>query len=99
MFRAFGAHSHFQTFESSSRPSTGGGRSRVGPQKRPLIREYIPVKIQEAAPKLSAAVPIDRRIALHFGVNVGDIVVEDGDLCRVEIFEIFEQCSGIAFVG
>ena len=49
------------------------------------------VEIQEAAPKLSAAVRVDRRIALRFGVNVGDIVVEDGGL-------IFEQCSGIAFI-
>lgn len=38
------------------------------------------VEIQEAVPELSAHLPEDRRIALRIGVNLGDIVVEDGDL-------------------
>ena len=38
------------------------------------------VEIQEAMPERSAHLPEDRRIALRIGVNIGDVVVEDGDL-------------------
>ncbi len=38
------------------------------------------VEIQEATPERSANSPEDRRIALRIGVNIGDIVVEDGDI-------------------
>jgi len=38
------------------------------------------VEIQEATPERSAHLPEDRRIALRIGVNIGDVVVEDGDL-------------------
>ncbi len=38
------------------------------------------IEIQEATPERSANLPEDRRIALRIGVNVGDVVVEDGDL-------------------
>jgi adenylate cyclase len=38
------------------------------------------LEIQEAMPGRSAHVPIDRRIALRIGVNIGDVVVEAGDL-------------------
>jgi adenylate cyclase len=38
------------------------------------------VEIQEATPEVSAHLPEDRRVALRIGVNLGDIVVEDGDL-------------------
>jgi adenylate cyclase len=38
------------------------------------------VEIQEATPERSAHLPEDRRVALRIGVNLGDVVVEDGDL-------------------
>ncbi len=38
------------------------------------------VEIQEAVPERSAHLAEDRRIALRIGVNIGDVVVEDGDL-------------------
>ena len=38
------------------------------------------VEIQEAIPERSAHLPEARRIALRVGVNIGDVVVEDGDL-------------------
>ena len=38
------------------------------------------VEIQQATPERSAHLPEDRRIALRIGVNIGDVVVEDGDL-------------------
>jgi TolB-like protein/Tfp pilus assembly protein PilF len=38
------------------------------------------VEIQTAAPEWSANLTEDQRIALRIGVNIGDIVVEDGDL-------------------
>ncbi len=38
------------------------------------------VEIQEAAPDRTAHLPEDRCIALRIGVNIGDVVVEDGDL-------------------
>ena len=38
------------------------------------------VEIQEAMPERSAHLAEDRRIALRIGVNLGDVVVEDGDL-------------------
>ena len=50
------------------------------------------LEIQDVAPKLSVVVRVDRRMALCFGVNVGD-------LCQLEVFEIFEQCSGVALIG
>ena len=37
-------------------------------------------EIQEATPELSSHLAEDRRIALRIGVNIGDVVVEDGDL-------------------
>lgn len=38
------------------------------------------VEIQEAMPERSAGLAKDRSIALRIGVNIGDVVVEDGDL-------------------
>ncbi len=38
------------------------------------------VDIQEAIPERSAHLPEDRRVTLRVGVNIGDVVVEDGDL-------------------
>jgi adenylate cyclase len=38
------------------------------------------LEIQEQTPARSANLPEDRRIALRIGVNLGDVVVEDGDL-------------------
>jgi len=38
------------------------------------------VEIQEAMPERSAHLPEDRRVAVRIGVNIGDVVVEDGDL-------------------
>jgi adenylate cyclase len=38
------------------------------------------VEIQEAVPQSSAHLAEDRRMALRVGVNLGDVVVEDGDL-------------------
>jgi len=38
------------------------------------------VEIQEAILERSAHLPEDRRIVLRVGVNIGDVVVEDGDL-------------------
>jgi adenylate cyclase len=38
------------------------------------------VEIQEAVPERSAHLTEDRRMALRIGVNLGDVVVEDGDL-------------------
>lgn len=37
-------------------------------------------KIQRAIPQMESAVPKDRRIRYRIGLNVGDIVVEDGDI-------------------
>ncbi|MBL6598773.1 MAG: hypothetical protein ISP41_07755 [Alphaproteobacteria bacterium] len=38
------------------------------------------VEIQEALPERSAHLPEERRMALRVGVNLGDVVVDDGDL-------------------
>ena len=38
------------------------------------------VEIQEAMPARSAHLPEDRAIAIRIGVNLGDVVAEDGDL-------------------
>jgi len=38
------------------------------------------VEVQEAVAESNAPLPADRRIDLRIGINVGDIVVEDGDI-------------------
>ncbi len=38
------------------------------------------VEIQESMPDRSAHLAEDQRVALRIGVNIGDVVVEDGDL-------------------
>ena len=38
------------------------------------------VEIQAAVPERSAHLPEDQRVVLRIGVNIGDVVVEDGDL-------------------
>ena len=38
------------------------------------------VAIQNAVAKREAGVPEDRRLAFRIGINVGDIIVEDGDI-------------------
>lgn len=38
------------------------------------------IEIQEATPDLSENSPEDQRIALRIGVNIGDVVAQDGDI-------------------
>jgi len=38
------------------------------------------VEIQESTPERSAHLPVDQRIALRVGVNIGDVSVENGDI-------------------
>ena len=48
--------------------------------ERRLAAILAAVEIQEITPERSAHLAEDRRIALRIGVNIGDVVVEDGDL-------------------
>jgi class 3 adenylate cyclase len=38
------------------------------------------IEVQAGMTELNAAIPADRRIEWRIGINVGDIVVEDGDI-------------------
>src|ERR1700692_3080322 len=38
------------------------------------------VEIQRAMAERNAAVPQDRRVAFRIGINVGDIIIADGDI-------------------
>jgi len=62
------------------------------------------VEIQEATSERAAHLAQDRRIALRIGVNIGDVVVEDGDLFGdgVNIAARLEQIAdpdGVAISG
>jgi adenylate cyclase len=38
------------------------------------------MEIQRAMAERSAAVPVDRRIEFRIGINVGDVVIDEGDI-------------------
>ena len=53
------------------------------------------VDIQEGAPALSAHMAEDQRVALRIGVNIGDVVAQDGDLFGdgVNIAARLQECA------
>ena len=38
------------------------------------------VEVQEAMAERTAGIPVDSRIAFRVGINLGDIIIEDGDI-------------------